>query len=211
MRIVRPLTADGLVGLDEFGQTVLKTIEGDHETYMFVADVRDLTCPMCERGWEPTGPAIGDQTRWQVLGDGVHVHLSCLARFSGFQQREEVWSAICAARLRFRGLKAIPNGYWRSTDPWGRWQPWYSAELLEHPLTLTIGMRKRVWSIELRALGSHEISSHAEARAAFADEDVTKGFGPQSLHVHAWGDAKMREYVGKLATLLGAAAAGAQP
>lgn len=202
--IVRPLTADGMFGLDEFGQKTLKTIErgGEIEVYTFVADVRDMTCGLCERGWEPTGPSIGDQYHWDLTDS--YVHLSCYVRFIGFRQRAAVWRAMVDARLRFGGIKVLPNNYWGPNDPWGKGQPWYQVELTEFPFSFVIGMRKRVWSIDLTPVlkGAVHEGVWRRAEELFRSQDVTKHFGSEGIGLHAWGESKMIEYVGVLASLL---------
>lgn len=200
--IKRPLTDDGLFGYDEFDQLTLCTIEPDRpdrRCYEHVADVRRSTCKICNHGWQPTGPSIGDQYRWDLLGDQVYVHLTCFVRHLGLVDRSDVRRAICDARIRFRGLVEEPNGYWGQTDVWGRERPWYSAELIDHPYRFLIGSRKRVWSIELQPQGGIKCGWWEAAKAEFKDEDVTKEFGEGGILLHAWTDAKLADYIKRLA------------
>jgi hypothetical protein len=196
MTIVRPITDDGLVGYDKFDQLTLCSPEGKWKSYTFIADVRSKTCAICNHGWEPTGPSMADQYRWALLEE--HVHLSCFVRHLGLIDRSEVYGAICDARIRFKGLVVEPNGYWRGDDPWGKYRPWYSAELLDQPYKLLIGMRKRVWSIELIAQGGTKCGWFEAASKEFEGENVTKEFGESRILLHAWGSEKMREYIKRL-------------
>jgi hypothetical protein len=109
--------------------------------------------------------------------------------------------------VRFSGLVVEPNGYWGQNDPWGKHRPWYSTELLDHPYRFLIGMRKRVWSIELRPQGSTKCGWHEIAKTAFSAEDVTKEFGERGVLIHAWKTTKMVDYIKLLADVGGLAQA----
>jgi hypothetical protein len=201
--IRRPITDDGLVGYDEFEQLMVCRIDkqGD-KIFSSVFDVRNETCVLCDRGWEPTGPSIADQSVWQI--SRTHVHVTCLVRFGALGQRESYWLALVAARVRFGGLVPISNQYWPSSDPWAK-QPWYYAELLDYPVKFVLGMRKRVHHVELRAQGGTELASLVAAEDVFKDEDVTKEFSPTKILLHAWSTEKMNEYVKRLVDLGGLA------
>lgn len=210
--IVRPLTDDGLFGFDQFDQFMLGTKDVDGGMrFHFVADVRQKVCAICTRGWEPTGPSIGDQARWGLIDE--YVHQSCLARHLGFVQRADVFQAVCDAGIRFEKLIPIPNGYWGPEDAWGKHMPWYQADLIDHPYQLRIGHRKRVWEIVLLPYGRAQaskrlsgpeatVSFYAEAKAEFGPEEkegITQTIDKRQVLLHAYGTAKMAEYVSRLA------------
>ena len=85
--IVKPLTDDGLVGYDQFGQFMCGTPEGHGRvSYSPVSDVRGRLCVICCQGWHlsaesmramalapcsmthmaPSGPVISATTKCQV-------------------------------------------------------------------------------------------------------------------------------------------------
>jgi hypothetical protein len=199
--IVRPVTDDGLVGYDQFDQFSVTKIEEDGaEISWFIADVRGRTCLMCDRGWEPTGPSMADQMVWEV--SKTIVHTSCFVRHGALCQRELFWEAVVAAKIRFRGLVAIENGYWPASDPWAK-QPFYEAELMDHSAKLILGRRKRVYHVQVVPQGGTKLEWYGAAAIAFEKESVTKEFSDRSVLLHAWLDDKLREYLKRLAELAG--------
>jgi len=200
--IVHPVTEDKLVGFDRFGRFMVGRREGEFTSYTIMHDVRQSTCSICQRGWELTSESIGDQEFWRPIGEPVH--LSCLARYHGFNHREEIFHALVGARVRFSGLRTIPNGYWGPTDRWGRWMPWYETDLLDHPVMFRIGRRKRVWSIEARPRdGRTLLSWWKDAQEKFSGEDVTKEFAESGVLLHAWSTEKLNDYVQRIAEVGG--------
>lgn len=193
--IVRPLTDDGLVGYDQFGQLAVTRVDRGHETSWFIADVREMVCSICNHGWQPNSVSMADQYRWDLV-DG-YVHESCLDRHGGLVERAEFRGALIAARVRFSGLKPIENGYHGPSSK----RPWYVAELLDHPVMFKLGSRKRVDHVEVIAQGGTALAWHEEAGKAFEKEDVTKHFTPTSILLHAWNAEKMRAYVRLLAEI----------
>lgn len=201
MDIVRPLTADGLFGLDKNGTCVVQEVDGDHVTSWHVYDVRKMLCPICMHGWAETGPSIADQYKFKPF-DKI-AHLSCVARFHGLKDGMVVHAAIVSARILFRDLTETPNRYWPPADRWGKHKPWYTVELLDHPFSLEIGFRKNVWSIRVTALPPATCSWAEAAKACFVAEEVTKEFNSEAVLLHAWGNEKLREYVKTLAEVAG--------
>lgn len=197
--ILRPITADGMVGFDAFNQLNWKRQEGQYTVSSIIADVREKICVICNHGWELTGPSMGDQVRWQLIDDWVHE--TCLIRHSGLRERAEFQSAMIDARsddvgVRFK-MDTVPNRYWGDKDPYGK-KPWYRFKLLDYPVWFIIGSRKRVVNIEAIPNGG-DLSWWKAAEDVFAAEDVTKEFGPKRVMLHAWNEAKVKEYVAKLA------------
>lgn len=197
--ITRPVTDDGLVGYDQFGQFVVEWEERGGRTSTFMKDVRGKTCRICNQQWQDNGPSIKDQMHWRLIDD--FVHQSCYTRWLGLVERSEFQTMLVDSGIRFYGLKEQPNRYWGPGHELGR--PWYYAELVTHPIRLDIGWRKRVISIALKPQGNTELAFYAEAEEAFKAEDVTKGFGPRAVELHAWGNDKAREYLKILAKLMG--------
>lgn len=198
--IVSPLTEDCLFGYDRFGQLMLGRHDEGGSIFTFAADVRHKTCALCGHGWQPTGPSIGDQARWSLIDD--YVHQSCLARHCGFVERQDVLDAICGARIRVEKIVPVANGYYGEKDSWGKHMPWYHADMTEHPYRLRIGHRKRVWEIVLTATGDSPLPFYVEARAEFEPEHargITQDIDGRQILLHAYGTAKMAEYVGRLA------------
>lgn len=197
--IKRPISPDGLVGYDQFGQLAVTKKDGEYETSHFIADVRDKTCALCLHGWELSGPGMDDQMHWQLIDD--HVHESCWVRHIGFIERSEFFNAICAARVRFKGLTAIENGYWPKSYRISQ-KPWYRAELLDHPAAFVLGARKRVDQIEIIPTEG-ELGWYGEAERAFADLRDTKHFTPHSVLLHSYTTEKTREYIKQLSMIAG--------
>lgn len=201
MKIVRPITDDGLVGFDEFNNLVLCKHLGDgNMSFTLIKDVRRDKCVICDRGWEASGPSMGDQLHWDLTKS--HVHRSCSIRHEGLCERKEIWSAIVGARIQFSGLHPIENGYWPKGDPWSA-KPWYEAELTGFPVKLVIGTRKRVINIEVRSQGGIKLDWWERAKEMFKDENTTKELSPNVVLIHAWGTEKMRSYVKQIAEIAG--------
>lgn len=194
--IAKPVTPDGLTGFDSLGQFWVGRREDHGVVHSPGADLRGARCAICLGLWEATSESLGDQIRWSLTNE--YVHHSCLARHAGFIERRTALNALLKARVRFRGLTPIPNGYFRETDRWGKWTPWYQTELIEHPYVFTIGHRKRVWEVRL-VPGSGTIPWWEAAKELFLSEDVTKKFSDKEILVHAWGDERLDAYVGKIA------------
>lgn len=210
--ILRPLTADGLVGWDQFNQLWLWRVDGKSRSGTVIADVREKTCPVCNRGWEATAESLGDQYHWDSRKQWVHE--SCFVRYQGLTEHDFWHEALCGV-FRFQGLKEIPNEYR------GAWNtPWYRIPLSDVPRTLKLGTRKRVYHMEIeeeaaelppprdaeegaRRLVAKARMDFGKAEALFASEDVTKSFGPQRVMIHAWTREKARQYLRKFAEILG--------
>lgn len=194
--IVRPITLDGRVGFDSHGQLLAYKVERQHMVHEHIADVRGCLCQICGHGWLPNGDSMLDQYRWRLIDD--YVHESCLLRHSAFVERAEFDLAIAAARLRFERLVPIENRYWPKSISESK-KPWYQVKLLDHPVEIVIGARKKVDSVSFLPVGDHRFDWWDRAERAFATEDVTKEFGPERILVHAWTNEKMRDYMKRIA------------
>jgi len=193
------LTADGRVGYDQFGQLRLATPDGDATVYTFINDLRDATCQICVRGWEPTGASLGDQAHSGVLG--AWVHRSCLTRVEAFVDRVDFRRALAAAGVRHHGLEPLPNGYWSAGSPWAR--PWYNVPLRVRPAALMLGWRKHVVEVCIAPNAGHWLVPGA-FELAFKDEKVTKKFEPDAAYVHAWSLEHLASYLRLIDGVLGA-------
>jgi hypothetical protein len=200
--IVRRVIDDGLCGFDSYGQIWCWTLDPrDPESRRgtIVHDVRGKLCAICNHPWSlETSSAFGDQFFWDLVK--APVHRGCFARHLGLNDRREFTDALVHAKFRFAGLIPIANGYWPRAD-WMAARPWYRAEHLDRAVALEIGWRKRV--IEIRAVPTDgkPFSWVATAETLFAGEDVTKGFAPLEVFLHAWGIAKARAYLEQLAQI----------
>ena len=227
--IVVPLTPDGRFGYDKFGQMLLasKPDAGGWTSYRSAWDVRTLTCGICRHGWENNADSLGDQVRWRLTDELVH--LSCAVRHQGFIERAEITNAV-VGNMRFAHIEPIPNQYY-GEEPYKTMRPWYIFVSIDHPVTLEIGHRKRVYSIEVRPTlqmppmskekienlfkeeqrrsgktpfpFAKELAFYEAAREEFKDEDVTKEFSKKSVLIHAWTSEKLRDYVERLAKVGG--------
>lgn len=189
--ILRPITEAGDIGYDQFDQLIVQRQQGEYRVQTISSDLREATCAICLRGWELNAEAWSDHI-WNSTYE-EHVHESCLVRYRARRDREIFFDHFYKARVRFEGMKPIPNGYHTR----GRWaeRPWYRVPLIEHPVDFLIGLRKRVVNIEVHPREDATLDWWEVAQNAFAGEDVTKGFSPTRIFVHAWNEEKEREYV----------------
>lgn len=199
--IVTPITVDGLVGFDQFQQLIVKIPRGEFTDVYMIADVRGMTCAICNHGWQPTAKSMEDQYHWRLV-EG-YVHQSCIARYVGLTERADFHHALVESRMRFAKLFPIANGYWPKSIFWSA-KPWYRAELLDYPAAIVIGSRKRVISIELMAVrGNEDLEWWQRAKDEFDNEDVTKVFQPRRVLLHAWTNEKLDDYLKRLAKVSG--------
>lgn len=200
-KVVRPITPDGMCGFDEHGQLVLWEPDpmGGHRGYM-IKDVREKICRICGRGWVFTVESLRDQALWQSYEE--YVHRSCLVRYGTLRERDLWTSILYGLRVPYRALKEIPNQYW-GHDEWYSKRPWYKADLMKISADLTLGQRKRVYSVEIDAVGTDRLKGWEEAKKAFQDQQVTKEFSDAKIVVHAWTDIDAKDYLGRLARSLG--------
>jgi hypothetical protein len=220
--IVKPMTPDGLVGWDEFGQLWLWRVQGERREGTIIADVREKVCCVCRRGWELNAGSLGDQYHWHNRAEWAHE--SCYIRHLALEEYEFWCGALVGAGFMFGtvdnermigeapALESLPNGYWPRNDHWGTGLAWYRARLLKRvnveksengPLgrTLKLGMRKRVHHLEIEVgFGPYDRALAAEL---FKSEDVTKAIWEDRMMVHAWGRDKAREYLKHFSEILG--------
>lgn len=202
--IVRPITDDGQVGFDEFDQLMCWTPTGDSKGKVgrIISDLRQTTCVICDHGWEATALSLVNQFYWQLTNS--HVHETCLIRHAGLNERSEFQRVMLGARTRNVHVRYktsdIENRYWPKGDPYSA-KPWYQFDLIDFPVRFIIGSRKRVGVVQVEPIEHSPTVLYwwSDAQDAFADEDVTKEFGPDRVMLHAWGQEKLREYVKKLA------------
>jgi hypothetical protein len=211
--ILRPLTADGLVGWDQFNQIWLWEVEGETRRGHIIADVREKICRVCNRGWETTAKGLGDQYYWQTREEWAHA--SCFVRYLALREYSFWHDALCGV-FRFERPAEIPNEYG------GAWNtPWYRVTLLDVPRTLKLGHRKRVYHMEIEPEGRYAPPADDTPEAAakrfaarartnlshatklFEAEEVTKEVGADMVLVHAWTEEKAREYLKHFAQVLG--------
>jgi hypothetical protein len=225
MNNIKPLTQDGLVGWDSYGQLWCYRWKNGIREGVIIADVREKTCCVCRRGWELTAESLGDQHRWDSRAEWAHK--SCYIRHLALNEYEFWNNALVEARFMFGqidnprtigeapDLEALPNEYWSKGDPWGDGLPWYRARLLKRvnveksengPLgrTLRLGTRKNVHHLEIEVgFGPFD---RALAIELFRSEEVTSRIDEDCMFVHAWGRDKAREYLKHFAKILGVTA-----
>lgn len=199
--IVKPIIIDGLVGYDQFGQLVHTTKDGKYETSIFIADVREKICRICNHGWLPNSVSMKNQQRWVLINEFVHE--TCLQRHIGLIERGDFQQALVKACVRFDGLAPIKNGYWPESYQTIRVnRPWYTTRLLDHKVTFKFGSHKRVYHVEV--LGEKDsFSWYQDAEKEFKDQNVTKEFTSHSILLHAWNMQNVYTYVERLVKLGG--------
>lgn len=214
--IIKPLTVDGNVGWDKYGQLWHWKYEGPSRVGHPIADVRNKVCPVCRRGWDLTAESFEDQFYWS--GREEFAHLSCYIRFRALAQFEFWSNALVEVGFIFGrgdhepGLEEIPNEYWRPTDPWGAGSPWYRVHLLKKDeernnvpfgRTLKLGFRKHVYALLIEP--GFAPCDLEFAKRLFEKESVTKSFEDDRVMIHAHGRDKAKEYLGRFAEILGVA------
>lgn len=192
--ILRPITADGRTGFDQFNQLMSWT-EKDADGYStgrFIRDVRGCTCYICGKGWELTTESLRDQT---TIDSKMPAHESCLIGYRKVAEYYLLQNALIEAGYLFRMDEMEPQ-YPYST-------PWQTITILsankdrlDTGRRLSLGRRKRVW--EIRFNGSYEQVKHLET--LFTDVDDTKGIstaGMENTHfyVHAWTKEQLVDYL----------------
>jgi hypothetical protein len=181
--IVRPVSSDGMVGYDRFGQFVVAELDRDAIIYRHLFDVRLLTCPICGRGWELNAESIRDQYRDYYTEKRVHKR--CHEGRLALDEFRMFYRALCDAKFHHWKSEEIPNQYG------GAWNtPWYRFRLDQFPgTTLTMGPRRRVYHIGVSGNSNGLLDD-------FASEEVTKGYDELGgFYIHAWEEDKIREYL----------------
>jgi hypothetical protein len=187
--IVNAICSDGngVVGYDEFGQLVYSRNEGRGAISTFIRDVRKEKCAICGGGWTETPKSMANQFYHSAREKWMHE--TCYVGVLAHNEHEKFFYALVDAKLKFSGLREIPNEYggaWNTT--------WYETDLLDHPgAKMKFGSRKRVDVVSL---------SGADMAGLFEHEDVTKDAGADGVMIHAWSDEKVREYVKEIAKRL---------
>lgn len=229
--IVKPLTKDGLVGWDSYGQFWIWKLEaGGRKSGSIYHDVREKICCICGHGWEVTAESLADQDF--LTHRAEHAHQSCVIRYAALQEYDFWYRAVLDAGFMFGPLdnpkygaqggpafESIPNEYWPKGDLWGKGQPWYRVRLqkrvdmeksLNGPLgrTLKLGHRKRVYVLEIEpGTGEYDQKLALELlgnEKVYGDVKVTMAIRQDGLMIHAHGKEKAREYLKHFAKILGA-------
>lgn len=198
--ITKPLTPDGQCGWNKFGALMVFERDGDCINGHEIHDVRESICRICLRGWKLTTESMADQYENQY---DEYVHMSCYVRYLTLQDRDLFYSALIGGRIRFKALTEMPSQYWLRDKIWSA-RNWYQTTTLDQPIMITMGKRKKVYSIKFEPLEgafSNTISESAEME--FTKEDVTKEFGPHVILIHAWNDDKCCDYVRRLSNVFG--------
>lgn len=198
--IVTPLTPDGMVGWNKFGALMVFERQGGMMSGHGIDDVRGLTCRICLQGWKLTTESMADQYKNQY---DEYVHMSCYVRYLTLQDRDLFYSALIGGRIRFENLTELPSQYWLRDKIWNA-RNWYQTKALDQPVKITMGKRKKVYSIQFEPQeGAFSNLIVDSARMEFDKEDVTKEFGPTGVLLHAWNDDKCCDYLKRLSNVFG--------
>jgi hypothetical protein len=195
--ITEPISADGLIGYDRFGQLQLcKPMDGGSRCYTFTTDLRGKKCALCGGEWDFNAESWSDHWYWHRYEERVHE--SCFVNYLDHKNRDDAFGHLCDARLAFE-IERVPNPYY----PRGRWANLcaYRFELRDYPVSITIGVRKRVTEITATPREG-ELAWSKAAEEVFDTERVTKEFSPRRVLLHAWTREDERDYVCKLAELI---------
>jgi hypothetical protein len=198
--ITKPLTPDGMCGWNKYGTLMVWERDGDCMTGHGVYDVREFTCKICLQGWKTTADSLRDQYKNQY---DEWIHLSCYVRYFALQDRDLFFSSLVGARIRFDGPTEMDSQYWCRDKFWiGR--KWCEMKALDQPIKITMGSRKRVYSLQFEPIeGVFSDKVFESAKMEFDKEEVTKEFGATRILLHAWGAEKLRDYVKRLSNVFG--------
>jgi len=185
----------GQIFIDEFDQFCVTIVDRDDPSHSYTYmphNPEGLVCPICGINWEPSPRGVMDQ--FYCRDAEALVHKTCYERWLGFQQRMLFISALNNSNFRVESFDQIPNQYK------GAWNtPWYVVTFQTPGLRMTIGRRKRVFSVTFE---SDDDLPFSQIKKMFKEEDVTKEFNSQHVLLHAWSDEKLREYIKKLSEVL---------
>jgi len=227
--ILKPVTADGMAGYDQFGQFYIKWKQGDSTWGSCFADVREKICCICNHGWELTAESLRDQDFLRHRAE--YAHQSCVIRYEALQEFDFWYRAVLDAGFMFGqpdrdekdywkvpALEAIPNGYWPKGDKWGDGKPWYRVNILKRVdpekskngsfgRTLVLGARKRVYHLEIEpGTGEYDYQLAQEllgGEVVYGNVKVTMDIRPDGLMIHAHGREKASEYLKRFAKIMG--------
>lgn len=185
----------GSIVIDEFNQFGVRIKQPDGYTngYLLV-DVRNITCCICGKGWELKPTSIMDQ--FACHSARSIVHKTCYEKWLTFKERMLFIGALNNSRfvLANDGVKPIENQYG------GAWNTSWFEFTFDKPnyITMTIGSRKRVYSINLKSTQPLDVERFT---AAFENEGVTKNFSSNSILLHAWDELKLQDYISRLSLI----------
>lgn len=191
--IIRPISGDGLLGFDTYGQLWATWYPdgGDTKHATIVPDMRGKTCAICGKGWLVEAEEFLNQIHLDTIED--FAHKTC---FVGHQMLTEatMWYGMLCARISQEckipwTWKKIPNEYR------GAWNtPWYLIEFKGYVPKLKLGSRKRVWHMSL-----HDVTRQQKEKLEELFQPVTdtKWFttSPEGCGVHAWTEEQARKYL----------------
>jgi hypothetical protein len=199
--IKTPLTPDGLCGYDQHGQLWVWEKQGASMSGHMIRDPRGQICRVCLQGWVLTSESMKDQYKDR---HDDWLHYSCYIRSLSMKDRDLFSDALIGARIRYDGLKEIASQYWRNDTLWAK-RSWYVTKTDGAPIQITIGSRKRVYSVEFTPQEDGEFSASVieDLKREFREEDVTKEFNRKSVLLHAWTGEKLKEYLKRLSTAFG--------
>ncbi len=205
-QITIPLTADKMVGFDEYQQLWVTTFDNDDPTRLTltsrcVANVLGETCVICGRGWEATAKSLLDQA--YIATCAKRVHLTCKRGSDTLHEYGFWYNLMVSLSTQGFAIDELPNGYWGKDNAHST--PWYRLSFKHLPnVIFTVGPRKRVYSLTVEGVSYESNKAIIEALKA---EEVTKEACPISPNVsngyliHAWGKDKVKEYLSTMVKL----------
>lgn len=191
-QIVRPITADGNTGYDQYNQLIAWTEEADgYRTGRMIKDVRACKCYICGKGWGNTTKELLDQ----VALDGRDMHNSCYDGWRALNSYYDIQKAVMDAGFLFR-MDEVPPRYPRST-PWQRITVLHAdKDRSDSGFRIVLGRRKRVW--ELRLHGTADLTdkfdkpNNTKGYSECSDEDAEFG---GYFYIHAWDKKELVEFL----------------
>lgn len=181
--IVRPITPDGNVGFDEYGQLCCwrNTERGTVGT--MIADMRDKKCGLCAQPWEMTAEGFSNQQYVRSVGEWVHE--TCWVGYLGMKESFMWYELLCARKTTWEWTK-IPNEYGGAYNT-----PWFKVTFTGYVPWMKIGSRKRVFHMSLHDLSARQCAEFTR----FEKENVTKHCDGRSIMIHAWAEADAANYL----------------
>lgn len=192
--IVKPITADGRTGFDEFNQLIAwtkPTASGMRQGRM-IKDVRTCTCYICGKGWGNTTEDLLDQ----VAIEKRDMHLSCWEGHQKLNAYYDIQRALIDAGFLF-SMEEVEPRYPYST-PWQRITVLLTEKREDSGFRIVLGRRKRVWELRVHNVGdlTEKFPNLTNTTMGYNEKGSVdeQQFGPY-FYIHAWTKQEMVDYL----------------
>lgn len=148
--ILRPITADGYTGFDQFNQLMTRTAPdaNGYWTMWMIGDVRGETCCICGQKWKTSQDITTAEMQNQTTRENgrLLMHKTCYDGYARLTERNFWLGKMYTLSVPFE-ITELNVRYPHST-------PWYRIDIKNYDkerslcgVTLIVGRRKSVWEI----------------------------------------------------------------